>query len=218
MLSFFPGEQLYIQRMAEVKRSAENSFTAIEPSQLNIDEEQQNSVASSTSSASINEHMAYAGDTTNAEEKENACSLTEEEELYPETPNTSPTKSISSEIDGDTKMANNITIDSKKEKPDLDDSDDEETHHGHVTTQNVEDENQEVYESNIDALLKEAAVLASGIQENKTYVSYWDCGGDDEYHATNHIHLSSDAVYIVAFNMSSMISDDGKGFPFMSII
>ena len=199
--------------MAEVKRSAENSFTASETSQLSIDEEQQSSVASGTSSASINEHMSYAGDTTNAEEKENECSITEEEELYPETQNTSPTYSISSEIDGDTKMENDITIESKNEKPDLDDSDDEETQHGHVTGENVEDEKQEVYESNIDALLKEAAVLASGIQENKTYVSYWDCGGDDEYHATNHIHLSSDAVYILAF-----ISDDGKGFLFTSTI
>ena len=65
-----------------------------------------------------------------------------------------------------------------------------------------------IHVTNNDSL-KEATVLASGLQGLKTYVSYWDCGGDDEYHATHHIHLSSDAVYILAFNMTSMIDDDG---------
>ena len=205
--------------MAEVKRGAENSFMASETTQFSTGEEEHMDDASGNSSAHMNEQTSNQANTTNSEEKENEC-IIEEENVYSETPTTSLTDSISSEIAGDTQMENVITInnDTRKETPELEESDDEETPPGDVTRQNVEDEYQEVYESNIDTLLKEAAVLASGIQENKTYVSYWDCGGDDEYHATNHIHLSSDAVYILAFNMSSMISDDGKGFPFMSMI
>ena len=57
---------------------------------------------------------------------------------------------------------------------------------------------------------KEAAVIASATRDPKTYVSYWDCGGDEEYHATHHIHLSSDAVYILTFNMVDIISNDGR--------
>ena len=70
-----------------------------------------------------------------------------------------------------------------------------------------------------DDSLKEAALLAQGTHDTKTYVSYWDCGGDDEYHATHHIHLSSDAVYIIPFDMTSMISDDGTyKYMFLSVI
>ena len=85
--------------------------------------------------------------------------------------------SLSSAIEGNTKVENGITNANTKKKQELDESDDEDTIHGHKMEQSVEEEKHEVYESNIDALLKEAAVLASGIQENKTYVSYWDCGG-----------------------------------------
>ena len=61
-----------------------------------------------------------------------------------------------------------------------------------------------------DDSLKDASLHASINADPKIYLSYWDCGGDDDYHATHHIHLSSDAVYVLVFKMTSMISDDCK--------
>ena len=205
--------------MAEVKRGAENSFTASGTSQLSIGQEKHTNEASGTSNAKLNEQTINPGNTTNPDETENEFIVKEDGDIYPETKTTSFIDNISSATEEDTQMENVIAnaTSNTKDKSELEELDDKETLHEHIFRQSVEGENPEVYDSNIDAL-KEAAVLASGIQENKTYVSYWDCGGDDEYHATNHIHLSSDAVYILAFNMTSMISDDGKGFLFTSII
>ena len=93
----------------------------------------------------------------------------------------------------------------KEGKSDVDNEQDSQVH-----TKESFPEEQYLKTSLGDDDFKEAAVIASATQYPKTYVSYWDCGGDEEYHATHHIHLSSDAVYILTFNMTHIISNDGR--------
>ena len=58
-------------------------------------------------------------------------------------------------------------------------------------------------------ILRKAKVL-SLIQNTEIYVSYWDLGGDEPYYATHHMHLSSDAVYILVFDVSQMEIEEEK--------
>ena len=41
-------------------------------------------------------------------------------------------------------------------------------------------------------------------------VSYYDLGGEELYYATHHIHLGSDAVYILVFDMSEMAKENER--------
>ena len=58
-------------------------------------------------------------------------------------------------------------------------------------------------ESVEDEILKKAKVycLSNG---KDIFVSYLVLGGDELYYATHHIHISSDAVYVLVFDMTGM--------------
>ena len=58
-------------------------------------------------------------------------------------------------------------------------------------------------ESVEDEILKKAKVycLSNG---KAIFVSYLDLGGVEHNYATHHIHMSSDAVYVLVFDMTEM--------------
>ena len=57
-----------------------------------------------------------------------------------------------------------------------------------------------------DEIMKKAKVYCFS-RGKLVYVSYWDLGGDELYYATHHIHLSSDAVYVLVFDMTHMTEE-----------
>ena len=185
------GDQLHIQRTAGVIRS-----------DLNIQEEQKSSRRSSTSAPANKKTQSHI-ETEKSESRESGESFNQKDGTdstrQMSSHRTSTTTSISlgiskNEYDEEMSMKN----DSADRKSAL-----------HDITQQVPTLSEEQKIINIDDV-KKAIVLSRELQDITTYVSYWDCGGDDVYHGTHHIHLSPDAVYILAFDMTSMIKDDGK--------
>ena len=77
-----------------------------------------------------------------------------------------------------------------------------------VTTKNTDKVDRQeksslgAFEIEIEIMTK--AKILSSSQGKEIYVSYWDLGGDEIYHATHHAHLSSDAVYLLVFDVSGM--------------
>ena len=57
--------------------------------------------------------------------------------------------------------------------------------------------------------LKQAKVRSLAPGGDEIFISYWDCAGEEEYYGTHHIHFTSDAVYLLVFNMTK-IEADGK--------
>ena len=60
-----------------------------------------------------------------------------------------------------------------------------------------------------DEILKKAKVYSLSIGK-EVYVSYWDLGGDELYHATHHMHLGPDAVYILVFDVRKMNEEETR--------
>ena len=64
-------------------------------------------------------------------------------------------------------------------------------------------------QSKEDDIMKMAKVYCLS-KDKVIFVSYWDLGGDKLYHATHHMHLSSDAVYVLVFDMEDMGKNDKR--------
>ena len=60
-----------------------------------------------------------------------------------------------------------------------------------------------------DDTIKKAKKLAVSMGK-EIFISYWDLGGDELYYATHHIHFTSDAMYLLVFDLSKMEMETKK--------
>ena len=47
-------------------------------------------------------------------------------------------------------------------------------------------------------------------REDEASVSVWDYAGDEDFTATHHIFLTTDAVYIITFNAAKLFKDQDE--------
>ena len=70
---------------------------------------------------------------------------------------------------------------------------------------------QSVSADDIDKLLHTTKVLKSSGHERKAKISFYDFAGQDIFHASHPTFLSSKAIYIVVFNLKSMLERENEG-------
>ena len=196
-----------MKKETDFKQDIANNKTTKPISQRNTDQanSQQNPEMKNSLTETLSDDKATDETARSKREGSNGKDIAEDH-IQGKTDSKSSTNSQSSVSTGISQTENRPEHHEEKEgKSDVDNEQDSQVH-----TKESFPEEQYLKTSLGDDDFKEAAVIASATQYPKTYVSYWDCGGDEEYHATHHIHLSSDAVYILTFNMTHIISNDGR--------
>ena len=124
-------------------------------------------------------------------------------------PNPEDNRSLSNHTltkDDTTTNTNSVDIGTTKSLPEYQSKDVTQT--GDTIRVHDEKSTMEAIKIGTDTSIMTKAQLLSLSKDKEIYVSYWDLGGDDLYHATHHAHLSSDAVFLLVFDVSGMGEKD----------